>query len=190
MQEFGRFLAGISWPIHIAIWAAFVGVAWFVVRRFEKLRPYTGQILVLLAILWMGTMFFFLSYAFRRPVFGSDSTEAGTIPRVWFYALVPSVALALFPLFKGKGEADPKWGNMRLVGIVLVALVVSIGLFNYIGYYISSAIFIVTLMWLLGSRNKIELIAVPAGWVAFSYFIFARLLHVRLPIGRLFSGLF
>jgi len=97
--------------------------------------------------------------------------------------------LALIPIIRGKDDPDPKWGNVRLVAMVLAALIVSIGLFGVLGYYLSSAIFIVTMMWMLGSRNKIELVAVPAGWVLFSYFIFARLLSVRLPIGRVFTAL-
>jgi len=171
--------------MHFVILAIFLALMWLLIRPFKKLRPFTGQLLVALAILWMGILFYVISYSFPVPRFGGGVTEAGTIPRVWFYALVPSVALVLIPIFRGKDEPDPKWGNIKLVGIVLTSLVISIALFQYIGYYISSAIFIVVCMWVLGSRNKIELVAVPVGWVAFSYFIFARLLNVRLPVGSI-----
>lgn len=188
MAGLGVFLAGLAWPVHFLILAVFLAVIWFVVRFFERLRPYVGQIMLIAGIFWIGILFFLLTYSFPVPRF-AGATDATTIPRVWFYALVPSVVIALIQIIRGVDEPDPKWGNLRLVSIVLAAIVVSISLFNIIGYYISSAIFIASVMWILGSRNKIELIAVPAGWVAFSYLIFARLLHVRLPVGIIFSGL-
>jgi len=135
-------------------------------------------------------LFFFLTFSFPVPRFGSGNTDAGTIPRVWFYALAPAVILTLIPIVRGQTDPDPKWGNLRLMGLVFVALVVSVGLMGTIGYYVSSAIFIVVTMWLLGSRGKIELAVVPLGWVLFSYFLFAQLLNVRLPIGSVFAAIF
>jgi len=162
---------------------------WVVIRPFKKLHPYTGQLLILAGIFWVGLLFFVISYSFPPPApILRAVTDASTIPRVWFYALVPAVVLTLIPIFRGKDDPDPKWGNVRLVAIVLLALIISIGLFGSLGYYISSALFMITCMWVLGTRKKIELIAVPAGWILFSYFIFARLLNVRLPVGSIFSG--
>ncbi|MCL2527834.1 MAG: tripartite tricarboxylate transporter TctB family protein [Defluviitaleaceae bacterium] len=190
MADFGRFLVRLGWPINTAILAAFLVIAWFVIRLFPRLRPYTGQLLVLLGIWWVGTVFFVITFSIPSPRFGVGITEAGTIPRVWYFALIPVTILALIPIFRGKEDPDPKWGNIRLVGTILAALIISISLFSFIGYYISSALFIIVSMWVLGSRSKVELAAVPVGWVVFSYFIFARLLNVRLPIGSLFSGFF
>ena len=188
MTALGNFFAELSWPIHFLILAVILAVIWFAVRPFKKLRPYSGQLMVLGAIFWMGLLFFILSFSFPVPLFGGGVTEAGTIPRVWFYVLVPATLISLFQIFRGKDDPDPAWGNVRLVAIILITLVACVALFNYIGYYISSAIFIVVTMYMLGSRSKVELIAVPLGWVVFSYFIFARLLYVRLPVGSIISG--
>ena len=188
LAELGSFLAGLHWLIHFIILAGMLVVIWLAIRPFGKLRPYSGQLMVLGAIFWMGLLFFVISYSFPVPRFGGGVTEAGTIPRVWFYVLVPATLIALIQIIRGKDDPDPKWGNVKLVAIIFATLVISVGLFNIIGYYISSAIFIVVTMWMLGSRSKIELIAVPAGWIIFSYFIFARLLYVRLPVGSIISG--
>ena len=190
LAAIGRFFYDLGWPVNFVILAVLVAILWVIGMRFKSLRPYLGQLLVLCAILWMSIVFFLISFSFPVPRFGGGVTEAGTIPRVWFYAIVPTIALAFFHILKGKGDPDPKWGNVRNVGIVLGTLIISISLFQFIGYYISSAAFIIVTMWLLGSRSKVELIAVPAGWVLFSHFIFARLLSVRLPIGDLWSGIF
>ena len=142
------------------------------------------------AISWVGILFYLISFTFPgRSVFTGNMPPAYTIPRVWVYALIPTVILTLIPIIRGKNDPDPKWGNLKMIGIVLTLLVVSVGLFNYIGYYISSAIFIVVLMWLLGSRSKVELITIPIGWVLFTYFVFAQLLNVRLPVGSIITNI-
>jgi len=186
----GSFFATLWWPLHFLILAVYLGLLWALIRPFKRLRPYTGQLLVLAGIFWVGLLFYIISFSFPAPApILRAVTDASTIPRVWFFALIPVVILTLIPIFRGTDDHDPKWGNVRLVGIVLAALVISIALFGFIGYYISSALFMITVMWVLGSRKKLELIAVPAGWILFSYFVFARLLNVRLPVGSLFSGL-
>jgi len=190
LSAIGSFLATLWWPLVILVFAVYLGLVWLLIRPFSRLRPYTGQLLVLMGVFGVGLMFFVISFSFPAPApILRAVTDASTIPRVWFFALVPVTVIALIPIIRGKDEPDPKWGNVRLVAVVLTALIVSIGLFGVIGYYVSSALFIVVLMWVLGSRNKVELLAVPAGWVVFSYFIFARLLNVRLPIGSVFAAI-
>jgi tripartite-type tricarboxylate transporter receptor subunit TctC len=176
----------------ILIFLVFLGLVFAATRPFKRLRPYTGQILLLAGVFWMGLLFFIISYSFPLPVgLMASNTNASTIPRVWFFALIPSTILALFPIFTGKETPDIKWGeNLKNVGIILAALVISVVMFQFIGYYISSAFFVVVTLWVLGIRNKIQLIALPLGWIVFSYLVFARVLHVRLPVGNIFSGLF
>lgn len=164
-----------------------LAISWVVLRPFKKLHPYTGQILVLAGILWVGVLFFFITFAFRIPRFANVATTGATIPRFWFYVLIPVSLLAFIPIMKGEELPDEKSGNLQRVGLVFAVLVVTLMSFQYIGYYISSALFLVAVMWLLDSRNKVDLIVVPVGWVIFSYFFFYRLLYVRLPIGSLFS---
>jgi hypothetical protein len=140
----------------------------------------------------MGLLFFLISFSFPLPVgLMASNTNASTIPRVWFYALIPSTVLALFPIFTGKETPDAKWGgNVKNVGIILSVLIISVFMFQFIGYYAGSALFVVITLWVLGIRNKIQLITLPLGWIAFSYIVFARILHVRLPVGMIFSGIF
>ncbi len=190
MAQIGRFFAGQGLLMQIVFLGIVLAFGWLLIRPFKKLRPYTGQILVLVGIFWIGLLFFFVTFSFRVPRFASVATTGATVPRFWFYVLIPIILLAFIPMLKGHEVPDTKSGNLRRVGIVFVTLVLSLVAFRYIGYYLSSAIFLVVVMWVLDSRNKIELIAIPVGWVIFSHFFFVRLLYVRLPIGTLFAGLF
>ncbi|WP_159438775.1 tripartite tricarboxylate transporter TctB family protein [Alkalispirochaeta americana] len=167
-----------------------LALGWLLIRPFKKLRPYTGQILVLASILWIGLLFYVITFSFPVPRFSGVATTGATVPRFWFYVLIPVSFLAFIPMLKGEEVPDKDRGNLWRLGIVFGVLVLSLVSFRYIGYYLSSAIFLVVVMWVLDSRNKIELIAVPVCWVIFSYFFFARLLYVRLPVGALFTGLF
>jgi len=191
MIEFGKLVAGWGPPIQFLLLAAFLVIIFAVIWPFKKLRPYAGQILLLAAIFYFGLLFYIISFSFPPPRgLMASNTNASTIPRVWFYVLLPSTVLALFQIFTRKEMPDAKWGvSLKYVGIIFVVLVLSVMMFKYIGYYISSALFVVITLWVLGIRNKIQLITLPLGWVAFSYFIFAKVLYVRLPVGSIFSRL-
>ena len=191
MANFARHIASLG-PLHQFLFLfAFLAVVWALTRIFfPRLRPYSGQILVLASIFWMGALFEFLTLSFPKPRgLMVSPTDAGTIPGVWFAALVPFVLLTLQPMISAQEKPDMPWGNLKLVMCVLVTIVSSIVLFDILGYYLSSALFIFIIMRLLKSRDKVQLIAVPVGWVIFTYWVFGRLLSVSLPAGRLFSFL-
>jgi hypothetical protein len=172
------------------MWGAFVSIVGAGLYFVKKLKPYLGQLMVLAGIFWVFVIFYLISYSFRAPAPILGNVVPGwTIPRMWFYAFMPVMVLVLIPILRGKEDKDTPWGNVRLVGIILGALIISVALFPYIGYYISSALFVVVCMYMLGTRSKIELIAMPVGWIIFSYFVFARLLSVRLPVGSLITGI-
>ena len=189
MAQIGRFFAGHSVLMQLVFLVLVLALGWLAIRPFKKLHPYTGQILVLVGIFWIGLLFYFITFSFRVPRFTSVATTGATVPRFWFYVLIPITILAFIPMLNGHEVPDGKRGNLWRVGSVLGILVLSLVGFSYIGYYLSSAIFLVVVMWVLDCRNKIELVTIPVGWVIFSYFFFARFLYVRLPIGSLFSWL-
>ena len=41
----------------------------------------------------------------------------------------------------------------------------------------------------MGEKNKLQLILTPIVWCAFTFFVFNKLLYIRLPVGTLFEGL-
>jgi len=190
LVQIGRFFTGQGLLMQAIFLVLAVALVWLLIRPFKKLHPYTGQILVLGGIFWIGLVFYFITFALPVPRIAENFNIPSTIPRFWFFLLVPVIILALIPMLKGEEDSDLKSGNLKRLSAVFGTLVISLILFQYIGYYISSAIFLFVVIWVLGSRSKIELIAIPVGWVIFSYLFFARLLFVRLPVGELFTRLF
>ena len=97
---------------------------------------------------------------------------------------------AFFAIIKDDNKEDEKFNKWAFALLVGVGSIFSVILFQYIGYYLSSAIFIFVVMIAMGERNKLQLILVPVIWCVFTYFVFYRMLYIKLPFGSLFEALF
>ena len=173
-QAFG-IIAAVQIVIGLALWKT-------------AYRAYLGQILVTTSILTMTALFYALTYGFHQPRgMTSGGTTAATVPRLWGILMIPVGVTALASIFMGKERKDTPFGRVDVAGMTVLLVVVSILLFNTIGYYISSALFLFALMWLFKYRNKVALIVIPLCWVVFTNVLFARLLYIPLPVGRLFE---
>ena len=96
---------------------------------------------------------------------------------------------AFFAIIKQGAKEDEKFNKWVFSLLVGLGSIFSVFLFNYIGYYISSAVFIFVVMVAMGEKNKLQLILVPIIWCLFTYFVFYKLLYIKLPFGSLFNGL-
>lgn len=186
MKAFAKSIEALpAWVILLAFLAIMVGL-FFVYRAGKKTRPYAGQLLVLSGICLIALLFYILTFGFKVSKLATGATAA-TMPRVWCIALIPVAALCAYSIFRSK-KADEPFGRWKLVFIVIIAVFLSVFLYQYIGYYLSSALFILLLM-LLEERKPLPLVAVPVCWMLFSYFVFAKFLFISLPKGQLFSWL-
>lgn len=191
MRQFATYVSTMNVGVVFLVLVVFLLLIGFLLRRSARLVPYTGQILVLASILFMAALFTLLTHSF--PIAKGKmaaATDAGSIVKLWSALLVPIAILTMIAILKGKEDPDEPFGSLARVGAVVASVVISLLLFNFIGYYISSALFILAVMLLLQERNKVLLAAIPLGWVAFTYLMFARLLYVPLPVGSLFRGMF
>jgi hypothetical protein len=68
-----------------------------------------------------------------------------------------------------------------LLGLYLMML-------PWIGYLLTTGLFLVTAMIMLGERRPVTVASVTVGWLLFSYLVFVKLLYVQLPAGRLLQG--
>ncbi len=187
MKAFAKSIEALpAWAILLIFLAIMVGF-YFAYRAGKKTRPYTGQLMVLTGICLLALLFYILTFGFKVSKLATGATAA-TMPRVWCIALVPVAALCAYSIFRAKKE-DAAFGRWKLVFIVIVAVFLSVFLYQYIGYYLSSALFILLLMLLLEERRPVPLVAVPVCWMLFSYFVFAKFLFISLPKGQLFSWL-
>jgi putative tricarboxylic transport membrane protein len=167
-------------------YAVIMAVLLLIFRKSKKIRPYTGQMMVVCGICLFALLFFILTFAFKVSKMATGAT-ASTMPRTWCVALLPISILCIISILNGSSNPDEPFQRWKFVIGVTFAVFASVFLFSYIGYYLSSALFIVLLMWLLGERKAVTLVAVPVIWDVFTYLVFARVLYISLPIGALFE---
>ena len=188
MEDFAKKLADVNALWFLAVMAVVLVALYFLFRAIPRTKPYTGQLLLISAFCYIALVFFLLTFSFKVSKLATGAT-ARTMPRVWIFLLALSSALSVWGILRGKEDPDKPMGRVGLVAAVLIAAIASVALFNYIGYYLSSTIFLVFTMALLGERNPVKLIAIPVGWVLLTYFVFYKLLYITLPVGSLFQSL-
>lgn len=189
MQTIGTFLTDVN-PIFILLGFVVIMLGFFFLYgKIEKLKPYRGQMMVITGLCLFFLLFFLMTFAFkvRKTMV---HTTAATIPRAWIYLMIPVAIMIVTSILNGKSGTDEPFGRWQLTLGIALAAFVSVFLFEYIGYYLSSVLFLVLMMFCLRERKVTRLIAVPVIWVLFTYLVFAKLLYITLPTGSLWAGLF
>ena len=82
-------------------------------------------------------------------------------------------------------ESKDEKGIIRVVATVLIFLIY-IFMIDFLGFFISSFIFIIILMLSFGVRQWIKLISVPIIILLFLYFLIKKILFFPLPEGIFF----
>ena len=82
-------------------------------------------------------------------------------------------------------ESKDKQGIIRVVATVIIFLIY-IFMIDFLGFFISSFIFIIILMLSFGVRQWIKLISVPIIILLFLYFLIKKVLFFPLPEGIFF----
>jgi putative tricarboxylic transport membrane protein len=98
--------------------------------------------------------------------------------------------LELFLWFKNRSQAAAEKMTIAAVprrfwGLFILLLIYSTAL-SYLGFYLSSALFLPLAMLMLGAKKPISITLTSAGVLLFVYLVFAKLLEVPLPEGLLF----
>lgn len=114
---------------------------------------------------------------------------AGVFPLVIGFALIAASLLTITEAWftdQVSGELDfPKGEKLRTLLLMSVALILLIGLYRWLGQYVSSCLFMISGLAILGTRswqrNVVYGTAIGVGISAF----FMELLGVRLPEGLL-----
>ncbi len=110
-----------------------------------------------------------------------------SVPMLYIFLLICSSVMVLFQIFRGKADKDPGWGNLKMMLIVVVLMLLYIITMDFLGYFLSSLLFIAGMIYLLTYRNHIVIWSVALGWACFSYFVFYKLLFIQLPLGYLYE---
>lgn len=156
-----------------------------------------GEAVVPAMLLLVGGLFLLATSVFPQ----SNEVGAAAVPRLWLITLIPLCLVLLHQTWTANrssvgriAASDPETSDTiarspgtvwPLFGLLLVYVLGVV----WLGYYVATFLFLMIAMFLLGERNFIRAGSVSVGWLAFSYVVFARILFVPLPTGRLLERL-
>lgn len=189
LQTIGTFLAA---PENF-LWTALIFVAllagfWVLYGAIPKLKPYRGQMLVITGLCLFTLLLFLCTFSFKVKKL-MKYTTAATMPRTWCAFMVPVIVLVVVSILNGSSDPDEPFAHWQLSLGVAVAVFASVFLFDYIGYYLSSALFLVLMMTMMRERKVLRLVLTPICWCLFTWLVFDKLLYIKLPTGQLFQAL-
>jgi len=185
VESFSSWVAGSGQAILPLIGACVVLLAWALARR-GSMRQYVGRITLDTALAATGLVACALTYGF--PSMSFAGVDAELVPRVWAGLLVALAIVRLVRVVARKDSPDPEAGRLDKVLLLMALLVLKIIGITWVGYFVSAGLFVFVCGFLLGYRDLPRLALVAGGWVAFSYFVFYRLLSVPLPTGILLAA--
>jgi hypothetical protein len=167
--------AGLLWVIHLLL------------RRSTRpaIKQYVGMFTIVAGIVLFAIVFLVFSFGFAS----RGEVPASVVPQLWIFLLLVCCAILVVSALRGNQEEDPAPGHQFLPFVFIGIVIAYIILIILIGFYISSFLFVVAGVRVLGYRRWPVIIALATGWVVFSYGIFYKLLYVPLPEGLLFQML-
>lgn len=188
MEAFFKWFAALHYYWYLSAFVAIMVGLFFLFSAYPRTRRVRGQLLTLSAMCLITLLFFILSFSLRvSKIALSTGFSARTMPRLWSYLMLPTSIAAFIQILKKDNKPDEKLGRWPLALGVALGSIFSVILFQFVGYYISSAVFIFLVMWVMNERRWTMLVLTPLGWLAFTYFIFQKLLFINLPVGFLFN---
>lgn len=141
------------------------------------------KILIITGFIFLSLLFYLISFIFPE----SGAVGPAVVPRLWIFALIPLNIILLITTVKNEVKSDDKLnsGNRVIVYQMIAVLATYLLSIYFIGYFISSALFVAATLNLLGYKEKLKIIYISLGWVLFSWLVFYKLLYVPLPLGLL-----
>ena len=174
MEYFSEGTGLFVWTIALIL----IGFGIYVGFRYSKLKDYSGQTIIPLVMI-------VISLVLCAATLGFPSEEAGPalIPLLWIFWLILLSMVILVFCFTGMIDKDPKSGRMGFLGLGVSLVVAYYFAMDYLGYFLSSFLFLVFAMYMLSYRKPLTILLVGTGWVLFSYLVFYKFLYIQLPLG-------
>ena len=167
----------------VGLIAALTGIGVVVYR--SRNRKYFGNILLPCSLIALALLFFAITFRFPK-----EEAGPAVVPYLWVFWTIALCGVILWQVFRGTAEPDPKPGRFVFLALVTGLLIAYYFAIQYIGYFLSSFLFLVVVMHVLAYEKKRTIYIIATGWVIFSYIIFYRVLYIQLPLGRIFENYF
>jgi len=134
-------------------------------------------------IITISLFFYYQTLLFQIPS-TLNVTSPALIPRIWITILI---LISIILVFKSKIKSIKQESySPKTVLIIIVYLILYLFAMQWVGYYATTPIFILSTMYLLVYRKFAFMTINAFGFVLFSYLVFNQLLHIDLPMGWLF----
>jgi putative tricarboxylic transport membrane protein len=131
--------------------------------------------------IFLSFIFYLLSFTFP----GNEDVGSSVVPRLWILILVAlNIIMLISILIKKSDVKSADKGNSIIYRFIPLLIFYLAGIF-YIGYFISTFMFLLIASYILGDRNYARMLIIAFCWLIFSYLIFYKLLYVPLPAGKL-----
>ena len=170
-------------PIPILIvFLIIVGVVFLLLLIFNKLsnRSINYNQIIAGAIISFSVFLYYQTILFQIPE-TVNTTSPALIPRIWIITLL---LLSIILIVKSKNIKPEKEGySPKTVLIAIGFLLVYLVAMQWTGYFFTTPVFILAVMYLLTYKKKAIMAIVSFGFVLFSYLVFHLLLHIDLPLG-------
>ena len=190
MTALSKWLSSLSYGYIIGGLVVLLVAFYFLFNAIPRTKPVKGQLLCVVGMDLITLLYYLLTFSLRVSKMAAQSgATPRTMPRLWAFLMVFASVGAYIAILKKDNKPDKKFDRWVFALLVALGSIVSVALFQWIGYYLSSALFIVTVMITMGEKNKLQLILTPIIWCVFTYFVFNKLLFISLPVGSLFKGL-
>lgn len=164
---------------------------YFLFNAIPRTKPVKAQLLCVVGMDLITLLFYILTFSLRVSKMAAQSgATPRTMPRLWAFLMVLASVGAYVAILKKDNRPDQGFDRWVFALMVGLGSIVSVLCFQWLGYYLSSAIFIVAVMIAMGEKNKLQLILTPVIWCVFTYFVFNKFLYITLPVGSLFKGMF
>lgn len=127
-----------------------------------------------LILLIFGSLYYYQTFSFI-------SSGAAFVPRIYAILLMTFSLILLIRSFLTKEKF--KGGNIKKILITMGITFIYILSIPFLGFHLSSLIFILIILLLRRIKNIFILAGVPIGSVLFIYVFFQKVLNVPVPMG-------
>ena len=190
MEALSKWINSLSYGYVLGGIAVLMIGFYFLFNAIPRTKPVKAQLLCVVGMDLITLLFYILTFSLRVSKMAAQSgATPRTMPRLWAFLMIFASIGAYIAILKKDNKPDAKFDRWVFALLVALGSIVSVILFQWIGYYMSSALFIVTVMIAMGEKNKLQLILTPVLWCVFTYFVFNKFLFISLPVGSLFKGI-
>jgi hypothetical protein len=155
----------------------------YLTGRSQKIK-YRG-IMIPVFLIFLSLIFFVISYTFPS----NEEVGPSVVPRLWIFILIPLNIYLIISSLKQKGEITEHYDKKPVYKFIALLIAYLTGIF-YLGYFISTFLFLFFSLYMLGYRKYLTMLLIDIGWLIFSYIVFYKMIFVPLPMGILIEAIF